>query len=234
MTKLDDDHEEVSVFEDEAIPLPETEDFSLLNDETISQEQINEMKMLGIEKPESVTWARWQRIQDIRFEHEHMIHLAASGQPQHLIAEQLGYDQVHVSKVLATPEVRKKVMDKVNEIYGADYKKAVKDRTMKALGVVDEVLDSGPMKEKAPMARWLIEHTIGKASQDIQVTKTTLSEVIVKIEEMKQAKLRDVNRAAQDLPREKDHFDTIIDQVIPKGMVIGKRSEGNSDGEENG
>src|SRR5687767_12900087 len=53
-------------------------DPNALNDETITQDQINEFKMLGIYKPPGVSWERWQRIQDIRPEHEHMIHLAAS------------------------------------------------------------------------------------------------------------------------------------------------------------
>jgi hypothetical protein len=84
------------------------------------------------------------------------------------------------------------------------------------------------------MAKWVIEHSIGKASQEVNVHKSTLSEVIVKIEEMKQAKLRDVQGIAQDLPKEIDPFDNIIDQVIPKGMVIGKRTEGDSNGENGG
>jgi hypothetical protein len=192
------------------------------------------MKMLGIPKPENISWARWQRIQDIRFEHEHMIHLAASGLPQKLIAEAIGYDDAHVSKILATPEVRKKVTERVNEIYGQDHKKALKDRVMKAIGVVDTVLETGKESEQASMAKWVIEHSIGKASQEVNVHKSTLSEVIVKIEEMKQAKLRDVQGIAQDLPKEIDPFDNIIDQVIPKGMVIGKRTEGDSNGENGG
>ena len=199
-----------------------------LTDETITQEQINDMKMLGVEKPDQISWDRWNRLQSARLEHKHMIHLAASGVPQWRIAQTLGYDQPHVSKVLNTPEIRQAVAEEIRALYGDDHKKMMKDRVVKAVGVVDEVLETAPLKEKAPMARWVIEHSIGKASQDIQVTKTTLSEVLVKIEEMKSNKLRDVSVGAQDLPKEKDHFDTVIEQVIPQGMIIGKRTGGTS------
>jgi hypothetical protein len=201
-----------------------------LTDETITQEMINELKMLGEYKPPGVSWERWQRIQDIRPEHEHMIHLAASGVPQWRIAQTLGYDQASVTKILNTPEVRERVKKEIESIYGADHKKALKDRAMKAVGVVDQILESGKESEMSSMAKWVLEHSVGKASQDIQVTKTTLSEVIVKIEEMKAAgQLRDVGSNLSSLSKPKDDFDNIIEKVIPSGMIVGKRSGGESE-----
>lgn len=197
-----------------------------LNDQNITQEQINEMKMLGMERPPGVSSERWWRIQTVRFEHEHMIHLAASGIPQWMIAKQTGYDPQMVSKVLNTPEVKVKVQEKIQEIYGADHKKAVKDLGLKAISVVSEVLDNGKESEKASMAKFVVEHSIGKASQDIQVTKTSLTEVIVKIDQMRTDQLRDVGSNQALLPKPPDPFDTVIDEIIPKGMVIGKRSSG--------
>lgn len=206
MTKLEEDE-----FTDLGTPLP--------TDQTITQEQINEMKMLGMAKPDYISWERWQRIQDIRFEHEHMIHLAASGVSQMKIAEALGYDHVHVSKVLRHPDVQAAVRQRISDIYGEDHKKALKDRSMKSLEVVDEVLETGKESEKASMAKWVLEHSVGKASQDVNVKTTSLVEVIHQINQ-----LRDVPGITQSLPKPKDHFDTIIEEVIPKGMVVGKRS----------
>lgn len=203
-----------------------TEFDEILTDDNISQEQINEMKMLGMDRPDSVSSERWWRLQDVRFEHEHIIHLAASGLPQWMIAKQTGYSQVHISKVLNTPEMKVKVQEKIQEIYGADHKKAVKDLGLKAIGVVSDVLDNGKESEKASMAKFVVEHSIGKASQDIQVTKTSLTEVIFKIDQMRSDQLRDVSSGQALLQKEEDPFDTIINEVIPKGMVIGKRSSG--------
>lgn len=198
----------------------------LINDETITQEQINEMKMLGIERPESVSSERWYRLQGERMEHTHMVHMAASGIPQKDIAAIMGYDQAHVSKVLNTPEIKDKVKNEIISIYGADHKKALKDRAMKAIEVVDTILQTGKESEMASMAKWVLEHSVGKASQDIQVTKTTLTEVIFKIDQMRSDQLRDVSSSSANLPKPTDPFDTIIEQIIPQGMVIGKRSNG--------
>lgn len=203
----------------------------VLTDENITQEQINEMKMLGMYKPDTVSWDRWQKIQDIRYEHEHMIHLAASGIPQQEIADMLGYDNLHVSKILRTPEVKAKVEEQIVKIYGEDIKKALRDRARKSIGVVDKILVEGKEAEQASMAKWVLEHTVGKASQEVNVHKTTLSQVILQIDQMKQNQLRDVGSMTEHLQKPKDHFDTIIEQVIPSGMVVGKRSEESDEGQ---
>lgn len=223
MTKTRDD--DPSEFDEVQEPL-------VLTDENISQEQINEMKMLGIEKPQSVSYERWNQLQSIRFEHEHIIHLAASMVPQWKIAQLTGYDQAHISKILRTPEVKAKVQKQVEEVYGADHKKAVKDLGMKAISVVSEVLDNPSDKERAGMAKFVIEHSIGKAQQEVKHTGGTLNEFIVKIEQMKsENQLRDVSATAGSLPKAEDPFDNVIRKVIPVGMVVGKRSGGESEGQ---
>jgi transcriptional regulator with XRE-family HTH domain len=199
-----------------------------LNDESITQEQINEMKMLGIPKHDSISWERWTRLQEIRYEHELMIHLAASGVSQKEISRQLGYDQAHVSKILNTPDVKARIRLEIENIYGQDHKKALKARGMKSLEVVDEILEFGKESEKAAMARWQLEHSVGKASQEIVERKTSLTEVIVKIEQMRSDQLRDVSPSQAQLSKPEDPFDNIINEIIPKGMVIGKRSDGKS------
>jgi len=211
----------------EFIELPDEEIKEItLTDENISQEQINEMKMLGLPKPALVSQERWYRIQNERIEHSHMIRLAASGIPQWQIAHDLGYDEAHVSKILNTPEIRLKVEQEIKDIYGNDWKATLRDRNAKAIGVADDVMQNGSYKEKAAMARWILEQTVGKASQEIEVKKTSLKEIIIKVEQMTQNQLRDVGNNSQNLPKTKDHFDTVIEQIIPKGLVVGKRSSG--------
>ena len=237
MNKLEDDSEldQVEVDEDGNVTIIETAPDSqgfVLTDENITQEQINEMKMFGLQKPDTVSWERWNMLQEIRYEHEHMIHLAASGVPQQEIANILGYDNLHVSKVLRTPAIKAKVEDQIHKIYGEDMKKVLRDRARKAIGVVDEILVDGKESEKASMAKWVLEHTVGKASQEINVQKTTLSQVVLQIEQLKQSnQLRDIGSSTDDLQKTKDHFDTIIEQVIPSGMVVGKRSEESNEGQ---
>ncbi len=210
----------------EGFSLPES-----LTDETISQDQINEMKMLGMPRPPGVTYQRWFELQSERYEHHHIIQMAAGGMPQSKISEITGYSQTHLSKVLNTPWVKVKVEEAAKSIYGTDWKKAIKDLNAKALMVVSDILENGKESERASMAKWNLEHTIGKASQDIQVTKTTLTEFIIKVGEMESNQLRDVGSTPKLLPEKEDPFDTIINEIIPKGMVIGKRSNGEGQSE---
>jgi predicted transcriptional regulator len=208
----DNEFEEVSL----------SESGNILTDENITQDQINEMKMLGIPKPDTVSWERWQQLQTVRHEHQHMIHLAASGVPQKQIAEILGYTNASVSKILNTPEIKQKVNAEVVSIYGEDHKKALKHRAMKAIGVVDEVLESGKESEQAAMAKWVLEHSIGKAQQVVEHKGTILSDVMIKIEQLNQ--LRDVTDSQALLTKTPHKFDTILEQIVPSGVVVGKRT----------
>lgn len=219
-------NEKLELENDEFNALGGTEDLEL-TDETITQDQICEMKRMAIYKPPKVSWERWQQVQDIRTEHEHMIHLASSGIPQHQIAEITGYGQPHISKVLRTPDIKERINLEVEKIYGSDHKQAIKSLAMKAVGVADDVLSFGKESEKASMAKWVLEHSVGKAEQKTTEVKTSLSQVIVKIEQMeKEKQLRDVGSGSGEFTKSIDPFDTVIDRIIPKGMVVGKRSNG--------
>lgn len=219
MNKLEDSQE----IEFEEISVDEI-GTNKLTDETITQEQINEMKMLGMPKPELVSWARWQEIQNERSEHTHMIHLAASGVPQKNIAEILGYKEAHVSKILKIPWVKAKVQNEIEKIYGADHKKALKDRALKAVEVVDEILENGKESEQASMAKWVLEHSVGKANQTTEHKHTILGDVLHRLDTIDLSKLRDASNSSPLLTKPLDPFDTVIEEVIPKGQVVGKRS----------
>jgi hypothetical protein len=79
------------------------------------------------------------------------------------------------------------------------------------------------------MAKWVLEHSVGKASQEIIEKKTSLTELIVHINQMESNKLREVGSNPDNLPKEIDPFDNVISQVIPVGMVVGQRNQGAKD-----
>ncbi len=200
-----------------------------LTDANITQEQIDEMMMLCIPKPDKVSWERWQRVKDLKFRHEHVINLAAAGMNQKTISEITGYGLPQISKLLRNPEYKEKINKGVMEIYGEDHKKAVKGLVSKAMIAMDDAVSSGSEKIRHDAAKYILDHSIGKAEVTITETRTSLSEVIITIDKMRSDQLRDVGSNPNLLPKSIDPFDTIIEQVIPKGMVIGKRS--NSEGQ---
>lgn len=199
---------------------------SVLTDETITQEQINEMKMLGLDKPDSISWERWQRVQSIRSEHELMIMMKATGSSQSKIAQELGYSNSQVSKVLNAPEIKAKVSKQISEIYGDDVKLALKARAMKSVEVFDETLENGKASEKRRAAQYILDHTIGKAQQTVQVKGNVLADFILQVEQMSQSQLRDVGSNPDLLTKKPHKFDTVIEQLIPSDFVVGKRSKG--------
>ena len=199
---------------------------NFLTDETIPQELINEMKMLGQSRPQGISWDRWNRIQNQRIEHDHMIMMAASGRPQAEIARELGYTDSHVSKVLNTPAIKDAVQAEMNQIYGQDYKKVLKDRAMKAVRAMDDVLENGKNSEKLQAAQYILDHTVGKAQQNIEVKTTLLADVMIKVEQLTANQLRDVNGSSPLLTHKPSKFDTIIEQIVPEGVVIGVRTDG--------
>ena len=202
---------------------------NLLTDENITQDQINEMKMLGIPKPDSVSWERWQRVQSIRSEHELMIMMKATGSSQAKIARELGYSDAQVSKVLNAPEIKAKVSSQISSIYGEDVKQAMKARALKSIEVFDEVLETGKTSEKLQAATYILDHTVGKAQQNVQVKGAILADFIVQVEQMSQ--LRDVSSNPEVLTKKPHKFDNVIEQFVSGDFVVGKRSEGEKQGE---
>lgn len=218
-TKADQEFEELSLDSSQ----------NILTDETITQDQISEMKMLGLPKPDSVSWERWQRIQSIKSEHELMIMMKATGSSQAKIARELGYTDSQVSKVLNAPEVRAKVSKQISDIYGEDVKQAMKARALKSVEIFDEVLENGKTSEKLQAATYILDHTVGKAQQNVQVRGAILADFIVQVEQMSQ--LRDVSSNPDLLTKKPHKFDNVIEQFAPSDFVVGKRSSGEKQGE---
>lgn len=197
-------------------------DTSGLTDESISEELIREMKMLGIAKPEGVSHTRWNAVMHDSLVHNHMIQMRAAGASYTKIAEQLGYSASHVSTILKTPKIRAKVDEVIREMYGDDYKKAMQARASKALAVYDEILDNpdSNIKIKLAAAQQVMEHTIGKPQQTVEHKGGMLSELILKADQLREANNPDI-----ELTKEPDKIDNLVKELLPTNMVVGKRAK---------
>lgn len=200
---------------------PEGKPFDLLTDNDLTPELMQELKALGMSKPPLVSESKWLVIEDARGIHYHIINLAALGRNFSEIALATGLNINTVRKALARPDIRAVVRAKVEEFYAGDMKKQFSSLFGKSFSAVDDILTSESAKEntKLDAAKFVIDHTIGKAQQTIVQKGSLLIDVLSKVEGLKEA----TNANLLDKPR--DSMDDLIDEVIPATLVIGKRGD---------
>jgi hypothetical protein len=194
------------------------------NDETIPQELINECKMLGYGKPPNIGWIRWHALTtDHKIIHEHMIMLKAMGKSDQYIADELGYTHSQVYRVLKTPAVAEAIKARVEQMYDVNVKQAMSDRALKALGVVDQILDdeNGKSNVRLDAAKFMLEHTVGKAQQTVKHEGNLLAEVIATAD-----KLHNTTQVHEILTKPSDPMDNMINEMLPTDMVVGVRNTG--------
>jgi hypothetical protein len=196
--------------------------FDQITDDTLTTDVIQEMHLLGLPRPPNVSAARWDAPLTHKNTHEHMVNLAAFGLNNKEIAERVGCTPTLVSKVLKKPEVKALVARRISELYGDDIKKAIRDRALNAITKMDEIINDPETKDQVRLQAltYVLDHTVGKAQQTIEHKGAVLSELIIKADQ-----LRDVTAQSLLLTKEKDSIDNLLDEVIPKGLVVGKRGE---------
>lgn len=198
-------------------------DLSTLTDADLTEELLAELHLLGVEKPPLVSTIRWFSPKSHNYHHEAMVQMAAIGMKQSEIARQLGYTDVQVCKVMSKPEVKEKISKRIAEVYGTDFKQALKQRTHKAIKKLDEIIDDPEAKPQVQLqaATYIIDHVVGKAQQTVEHKGNMLSELIVKADQ-----LRNVNHSPDILTNTHKELDNVLDEVLPTdGLVVGQRKE---------
>lgn len=206
-------------FDNPTPPVP----VDLLTDDLVTDDMLHQLKKNKMRKPPGVSWSKWLGIgSEYNPVHEHVINLAALGMTNRKIAQQLGITDTLVSLVVNAPEIKDLISAKISDLY-EEPKSQLKALFPKAFATFNKILDDVNERSalKADVAKFIIEHTIGKAHQTHTVEGNLLSELIVKVE--KQA-IRDVNATAANLlDKPKDEFDDLVTEIIPADVVIGKR-----------
>lgn len=203
------------------------ESFEQLTDETITNEIIDEMKLLGLPKPAQVSWPRWMGPRDIKQRHEHIIHLCALGMTNRQIAKELDVNEARLSIIINTPNIKEAIKAKRREYFTDDAKAYIKSLAQKSFEVVDEILVNPGERSNVRLdaAKYILDQTVGKAQQNLKVEGSLIGEMIHKMDEM----LKDATPATSTnlLDKPVDPMDNFIDDLIPEDVVIGKR--GNSE-----
>lgn len=181
--------------------------------------EIEEMKLLGLPKPPDVSYGDWYGPKDISARHELIIQMTAAGMTQKAIAQDLGMSEPRVCQILNNSKVRQRVKKRQDQLWGSDARKRLQNMLGRALDVADQLISNENTKEnvRADLVKYVIDQSLGKAKQEVDVKGSLLSEVFHKLEQMDAAQIKDVEPA--------DEFDAQLDSIVGDGLIIGQRRE---------
>jgi hypothetical protein len=198
--------------------------FNPITPATYTQEQLQEMKALGLPKPDDVTWGDWMGPKKESYVHEALIYMAASGANQKQIATDLGYTQSRISIILSKPDIRKKIRAIQEQLWGDNAEKRFKHLLPRAIDVAENILEDQTAKQnlKADVAFKLMDRALGKPQQSVSVEGNLLADLIHRLD---QQETRDVSQTAlQSKPS--DEAEQSIDEFLgEETFTVGKRGE---------
>lgn len=196
-------------------------DFDDLTDETITTDLMDEMKALGLPKPQNVSFAKWIGPRDHKHRHELIIRLAAGGMTNVQIADEIGMSAARVGIVLAQPANKAKVKAVQEQLWGENVKKRMQTIASKALDTVEEIMNNKQERgaTRLQASTYVLDQAVGKAQQTVNVQGSVLGELIHRIDTMAVRDVAPLN--ALDAPQ--DTMDNFVNDLIPDQMTVGKK-----------
>lgn len=194
------------------------------SEDQYTPEIIEEMKALGIPKPENVSWGSWIGPKDHSHRHDLIVHLAASGLPNKTIAAEIGMTDAWISVILSQPQMKAKIRAKQDELFGKDTRARLLALSQKALQGVEEVLDDKSAKnsDKLAASTYILDQAVGKAKQDVSIQGNLLGDLISRLDNLDS---RPVLPQAEQLDTPPDSMQDFIDEFVPDNVKVGVRSE---------
>lgn len=187
-----------------------------------SRDEIEEMKLLGVPKPDDVAWGDWVGPKTINHRRNYLVHLAAAGLTNKEICEEMGMSESRVSILLRNSDIKKAVRVKQDELWGDSSQRRFKQILNKAITAAEGILDEPTTKDslKADIAFRFMDRALGKPKQEVAVEGNLLADFIHRLDQQKDTLPIDVT----GLDSEKDAIDEYLENELPKDFVIGKRN----------
>jgi hypothetical protein len=157
--------------------------------------------------------------------HEYILNMAALGIGSGDISRTVGIKLANVSTIVNDPKNKDFIRQKQSEIFKEPKAKlaALYD---KAWATLDDALSDNEekMAVRVDVAKYVIDHTIGKPQQTVEHKGNMLNEILLKIE---RGDLKDVIEATKTnlLEKPKNKMDAIMEALELDDVVIGKRGE---------
>lgn len=192
-----------------------------------SKEEIDELKLMGCAKPQEVSWGDWVGPKDHSHRHDFLIHLAAAGTPNNMIAEEMGMTESRISILLGQTEMKDKIKLVQEEYWGGNAQKRFENLLPKAIDVAQQVLENEAEKPalRADVAFRLMDRALGKPTQTTEVKGNLISDLLVRLDHMDKTE-RLVDEESEEekaLDKPKDAIDNFTDEFVPKEVTVGKK-----------
>jgi hypothetical protein len=207
-----------------------------LTDLTITDNMIADMRFYGCSRPPLITpdkWGKEVREYEMTPRQKRVIYLSAMGRTPIQIAEELGYSNAGVTNILRKPGVQERIAHQQSVIFQNDMKGWIKTLMTKSYGVIDEILTDHDEKSsvKLEAAKYVIDHVVGKATQNVEVSGNLLGDLITQLDEIKNTPIEPsyvaipVDAGLADATAEKAlvAMDDLVSQLIQTEHTVGKR-----------
>ena len=154
----------------------------------------------------------------IKGRHQVLIQLAVLNYPPSEIAAKLDYTVEHVRRLLRSPVIAAKISSERDTRFAQVLKTKMDGLCGLAAAAVEEVLlntnEKGSTRLEA--AKFVLEHTLGKAKATVEVKSDLLGDFISKLDQLGKNSVVLGPRDATDL---------MLDEVIGEDHVVGRRSK---------
>lgn len=192
------------------------------------REVLREMKRLGMPKPQGCPNSLWAEPKELNHRHDEIMTLMLNGRSKKFIAEHIGMDYQYLITITNSPlfeQTYKELRAERNEL---PEKKRLHKLFGPALTVVEDVMSNVDEKGSVRLdaAKYVIDQSVGKSQQQIEVKGSILAEVIHSLDQLKS--MRDVTGATSQpaLDKPKTAADTFIEDFIPDNFAVGQRGTG--------
>jgi len=182
------------------------EDLTLQSDEILQQRklthaEIKQMRRSGLPKPKDLTWADWNAPLQLSPRQEVVCHMSAIGRPNKRIAEETGYSYAQVSKILKSDIGTFRVQELQHQLFGSNHEKRFKALLDDAINTTASIMSDSQNKATTRLsaAREIMDRSMGKPTQAVEVRDTTLKDFYSKLEDLYVMKPKDVISVSNEI-----------------------------------
>lgn len=231
------------------------EQYESLTDDDLTEELIDELRFIGCDPPPLVVkkkWTKRKRFADLTPMHRTLVNMAALGKTPTVIAAETGMSRQNISTVLNREDMRALIAHKQEMLFQNDVKGYIKTLMTKSYGVFEEILDNalGEVKPSVRLeaAKYVLDHTAGKATQTHEIKGNLLGDLIQTLDSARNVTAQiaatpdepsyvdlsvdeivveeKTEKAKANLVPLKDEMDELVAQLVPDEFTVGKRDNG--------